>query len=124
MKNDQTPMESNKEIRTLKTGSCLSLSGRSTITYEIGCKGDKAIHLRLTENTGSGMFSKAWIPVAQIDLLLSADDKPITSSTIRSLYTRSCRTYRQGRCLTINVALPLNLAVGLLLIIAESYGQW
>lgn len=78
-----------EEFRTIKTASTESLSGRSTITYEIGCKGDKAIHLRLTENTGSGMFSKEWVPLAQIALRLSADDKPITSRTIQPLYSGS-----------------------------------
>ncbi len=78
-----------EEIRTIKTASTESLSGRSTITYEIGCKGDKAIHLRLTKNTGSGMFSKTWVPLTQIAVLLSADDKPITSTSIRPLYTGS-----------------------------------
>ena len=77
------------EIRIIKTASCPSLSERSTLTYEIGVKGDKAIHLRLTENTGSGMFSKAWVPLAQIGVLLSADDKPITSRTIQPLYSGS-----------------------------------
>lgn len=76
----------------IKTASCPSLSERSTLTYEIGCKGDKAIHLRLTENTGSGMFSKVWVSLAQIALLLSADDKPVSSSTIRSLYTGSANS--------------------------------
>lgn len=78
-----------EEIRVVKTASCPSLSERSTLDYAIGCKDDKSIYVRLTENTGSGMFSKEWVPLAQIDLLLSADDKPITSRTIRSLYSGS-----------------------------------
>jgi len=80
---------SEAEIRGVKTASCSSLSERSTITYEIGGKEDKSIYIRLTENTGSGMFSKVWVPLAQIALQLSADDKPITSRTIRPLYQGS-----------------------------------
>lgn len=78
-----------EEIKIIKTASCESLSGRSTITYGIGCKDDKSIYIRLTENTGSGMFSKIWVSLAEITLLLSADDKPITSTTIRPLYSGS-----------------------------------
>lgn len=78
-----------EEIRVVKTASCPSLSERSTLTYEIGVKGDKSIYIRLTENTGSGMFSKEWVPLAQIALQLSADDKPITSRTIQPLYSGS-----------------------------------
>ena len=76
----------NEEIRVLKTGACSSLSERSILTYEIGGKEDMSIYIRLTENTGSGMFSKAWVPLAEIVMLLSADEKPITSRTIRPLY--------------------------------------
>jgi hypothetical protein len=92
MKKEQTPMETDEEIRVLKMGVCPSLSGRSDLTYEIGCNSDKAIFIRLKGNTGSGMFSKAWVPLTQIALSLSADDKPITSSTIRSLYTGSANS--------------------------------
>lgn len=76
-------------IRIIKTASCPSLSERSTLTYEIGGKSDKSIYIRLTENTGSGMFSKAWVPLTQIGLQLAADDKPITSRTIQPLYSGS-----------------------------------
>lgn len=78
-----------EEIRVVKTASCPSLSGQSNLGYEVGCRGDKTIYIRLTANSSSGMFSKEWVPLAQIALLLSADDKPITSSTIRSLYSGS-----------------------------------
>ena len=44
---------SEEEIKILKAASCPSLSGRSELTGEIGCKGDKSIFIRLTENTGS-----------------------------------------------------------------------
>lgn len=78
---------SEEEIRVLKKASCSSLSNRSTLTFEIGCKEDKSIHLRLTDNDGAGMFSKDWVPFEKIDLLLSADQ--ITSNTIRPLYSGS-----------------------------------
>lgn len=76
----------NEEIRILKTATCSSLSGRSTLTYEIGCDKNKAIYLRIAENTGSGIFSKDWIPLAQLDPLLSSEEKPITSGMLRSLF--------------------------------------
>ncbi len=92
MKNNQTSLETNEEIRVLKTGSCSSLTGRSELTYEIGCNTGKDIFIRITDNTGSGMFSKAWVPLTKIDLLLSADDKSVSSRTIRSLYTGSANS--------------------------------
>ena len=90
---EQMKVELNEEkIRILKTGSCESLSGRSMLTYEIGCKEDKTICIRLTENSGAGMYSKAWLPMLQITQLLSADDKPIASRTINPLYTGSANS--------------------------------
>ncbi len=77
------------EIKVVKSGTCPSLSGRSELKYEVGVQGDKDIQIRLVENSGSGMFSAAWIPLAQIDALLSATDKTITSGTIRPLYSGS-----------------------------------
>lgn len=78
-----------EEIRTIKTTSCPSLSERSTLTYEIGVKGDKDIQIRLTGNTSSGMYSSSWQSMAQIAVLLSADGKPISSRTIRPIYEGS-----------------------------------
>ena len=91
MKEQNVEMNEEK-IRVLKTASCESLSGRSTLTYEIGCTGDKLILIRLIENTGAGMYSKAWLPMSQIIQLLSAEDKPITSRTINPLYTGSANS--------------------------------
>lgn len=80
---------SEEEIIILKTASCPSLSERSTLTYEIGGKSDKSIYIRLKENDGAGMFSKEWQSLAQIDLLLSADDKPITSKSMQPIFSGS-----------------------------------
>lgn len=75
-----------EEIRILKTASCSSLSGRSTLTYDIGCNSHRSVYLRLSENTGKGIFSKVWIPLAQLDPLLASEEKPITSGVILKLY--------------------------------------
>lgn len=49
------------DIRLLKVGSCLSLSGKSTLTYHIGCTPEAEIQFRVYANSGSGFFSKEWI---------------------------------------------------------------
>jgi hypothetical protein len=41
----------------LKTGSCPSLTGASTLTYEIGTDAD-GIVFRITGNSGGGVFGK------------------------------------------------------------------
>ena len=72
------------EVRIVKVGTCPSLSGRSTLTYHVGCKEDQSVHLRIYENTGSGIFSKAWVALGQLDPLLATE--VITSGIIRELF--------------------------------------
>ncbi len=72
-------------IRILKVGSCPSMSGRSTLTYHIGCKENSAIQLRIHNNTGSGYFSREWISFAAIEQLLDGN-KAITSNSFRSIF--------------------------------------
>ena len=90
--NDITETAEATEIpmRVLKRGETSSLSNRSTLGYAIGCDDDGAIHFSLRSNTAAGMFSKNWIPYADIaDALLRADK--ITSSTLLPLYTNTSR---------------------------------
>jgi hypothetical protein len=47
------------ELRILKTGTCPSLSGASTLTYHVGY--DTALHFRIWGNTGGGLFGKEWV---------------------------------------------------------------
>ena len=73
--NQATPPEaSNREteasvpaIRILKIASCPSLSGRSTLTYHLGCSANTDIpavpdlYFRVFENSGGGLFSNEWV---------------------------------------------------------------
>ena len=59
-------------LRILKIANCGSLSGRSTLTYQIGViETNSEIQLRLFHNTAKGYFCKDWVSMALIDLLLS-----------------------------------------------------
>jgi len=77
---------SKQEMRTLKEGSCQSLSGRSTLTYMIGCTADNELYLCLTDNTGKGIFNKKPVEPSRIDSMLAAHPSPITSSSLRGLF--------------------------------------
>ncbi len=90
--NDISDISETTEIpmRVLKLGETSSLSNRSTLGYAIGCDDSNAIHFSLRSNTAAGMFSKNWIPYADIaDALLRADK--ITSSTLLPLYANTSR---------------------------------
>jgi hypothetical protein len=83
-----TPEAAESPMRVLKVASTTSLSNRSTLGYAIGCDDAHAIYFSLRSNTAAGMFSKNWIPYADIaDALLHADK--ITSSTLKSLYSNT-----------------------------------
>ena len=90
--NDITETTEATEIpmRVLKLGETTSLSNRSTLGYAIGCDESHAIYLSLRSNTAAGMFSKSWIPYADIaDAILRADK--VTSSTLLPLYANTSR---------------------------------
>jgi hypothetical protein len=69
----------------IKTGTCTSLSGLSTLTYQIGCNEKNELHLSLTGNTGKGVFNKDWIELEQSYSLLSSQEK-ITSGSLLGLF--------------------------------------
>jgi hypothetical protein len=78
---------SEAELRVLKTGTCVSTSGKSKLTYEVGCTPDSEIHLRITANTGSGAISQNWIPFKAIrEALASVPPGELTSSHLHPLY--------------------------------------
>jgi hypothetical protein len=90
--NDTTEVTEATDIpmRILKLATTASLSNRSTLGYAIGCDDSNAIYFSLRSNTAAGMFSKSWIPYADIaDALLRADK--ITSATLLPLYTNTSR---------------------------------
>lgn len=75
-------------MRVLKINTCPSLSGRSQLTYHIGCDAEGDIHLRVVQNSGSGQFNADWVPLSMVDRLLSKHpaDKPLTSSVLSSVF--------------------------------------
>ena len=45
--------EDNPDIKVLKTATCPTLSGKSTLTYQIGLTPESVVHLRITKNSGN-----------------------------------------------------------------------
>jgi hypothetical protein len=75
-----------QEMKIIKTDSCESLSGKSTLTYQIGFNIDNEIHIALTGNSGAGIFNKDWFAMEQIYSLLASQKKPITSGSLHGLF--------------------------------------
>lgn len=75
-------------VRVLKKADCPNLSGKSTLTYQIGCTDAAEIMLRITGNTNPGYFNAEWVPYSTIQGLLTKQDqgKAITSFVLTPLY--------------------------------------
>ncbi len=73
------------DIRILKVGSCASVSGKSTLTYHIGCAAESDIQFRVYDNTGAGFFSKEWLSLNTILELLPKGGQSFTSFNLQPL---------------------------------------
>lgn len=85
----ETQINTDAGIRILKVDSCPSLTGKSTLTYHIGCDAESEIQIRVHANTGGGYFSKEWIAFGVIQQVLEkhSKDKPFSSLILRQLFT-------------------------------------
>lgn len=69
----------------IKKGKCPSLTGKSTLTYEVGRDEDGA-HIRITSNTGGGFYSGEWVAVSNIEVALARTPESINSFTLFALF--------------------------------------
>ena len=63
------------QMRILKTSTCPTLSGKSKLTYHVGCTQDSVIHLRIFSNSSSGAFSREWVSLEGIQTALDKRHK-------------------------------------------------
>jgi len=77
---DVTPM------RILKIASCQTVSGKSTLTYHVGCFPDGDIHVRIYSNTAAGFFSKEWLSLTTIEAALVKGGAAFTSFALQPLF--------------------------------------
>ena len=73
-------------VRVLKGAQCKSLSGRSTLGYELGADAGGGIHLRIKSNSGSGCFGGDWVPLRELQQALAAAPGPVTSGTLQRAF--------------------------------------
>jgi hypothetical protein len=98
-------------MKVLKEATCPSLSHKSTLTYEVGCGADRAVHIRITGNTGKGIINRGWVALADLEPLLKKGE-PVTAKALRALL--------QGRSAnTVGFLMALMLAEGLLKVSPE-----
>jgi hypothetical protein len=82
------------EFRALKTATTKSITGRSTITYQIGCSPNDNAHIRISKNSGNGFFNNSWYSIDAILKALAKGRKgdPLTSYLLDPLIKGSANT--------------------------------
>jgi hypothetical protein len=75
-------------VKVINSATCLSLSGKSNITYQVGTDPDSNIYLRIYENSGGGFYSREWVPLAEVQKLIDAapKDRPLSSWSLHQLF--------------------------------------
>lgn len=75
-------------VRIVKIGTCPSLSGKSTLTYHLGCTDKAEIQIRVVANSGGGFFSPEWIALNTVQKVFARipSDRPITSFPLQQLF--------------------------------------
>lgn len=72
------------QVRIVKVDHCPSLSGRSELTFHVGCIGE-AIQLRVYQNSGKGYFNQEWIPLSRIKEVLTSREQ-LTAASLRPIF--------------------------------------
>lgn len=68
------------------TGDCPSISGRLILTYAIGRHKDTGeLHLRITDNSGKGMWFPGWTSAKDIDAIVKGATE-LTAKSFHSLH--------------------------------------
>ena len=65
--------------RVLKIATCPTLSGKSTLTYHVGCRDNTEVLFRIYGNSGGGFYSNDWIAVSDIERVIGK--QTLVSST-------------------------------------------
>jgi len=87
-KDQQDNPTSVSSLHIIKTSSCQALSGNGEIGYELSLDNKKALHIRITSNTGGGYFSDESIAMTGIEhiLLSQPDPSRLTSVALQPLF--------------------------------------
>lgn len=81
------PHDTHNRVRILKTGTCPSLSGKSTLTYQVGSNDKGDVLFAISGNSSAGYYSKDWVSMPTIASLLDkAKARPLTCMTLLPLF--------------------------------------
>ncbi|MCK4999515.1 MAG: hypothetical protein KAS23_08265 [Anaerohalosphaera sp.] len=75
-------------LKITSTSKCQTISGKSTLTYNVGIDDEDRFCIRIFSNTGGGFFSNEWVPLEHITAILKdvPVDHPVTSMDLFPLF--------------------------------------
>ena len=81
-------------MRVIQTATTKSISGRSSLTYQLGCTPEDKVHIRITKNSGNGFVNTSWYSIDDIHKVLANGSKsgPLTSYLLEPLIKGSSNT--------------------------------
>ena len=76
------------DLKIVSTSKCPTVSGKSTLTYNISIDDEAHFYIRIFGNSGAGFFSREWIPMDAVKELLGniPDEHEITSLHLTPLF--------------------------------------
>lgn len=80
--------QSASEPRILKIANCSSLSGRTTLTYHVGCYDERNVCFRIWTTNGKGVFSKEWTSAFDINSVL-AENPSLAAPILLPIFKKS-----------------------------------
>jgi len=80
--------EKKPSIQIIKTSKCPSLSGKSTLSYQVGCNEEKELFFRIIANTGGGHFNKDWMALEDAHNQFESCPEKINSHMLTPLLLR------------------------------------
>lgn len=73
-------------VNIVKEQTCPSLSGKTTLKYQLGKNPEEEIYLRIEENRDNGLFNEDWIALVAVHSLLSDQTEPFPGNVLQPLF--------------------------------------
>ncbi len=71
-------------MKNVKEYACPGLSGKTTLTYEVGIEADQSIWLRLVKSSGGGFLSDDWVSIDAVIETLKQEPSPFSSYALHT----------------------------------------
>jgi IstB-like ATP binding protein len=74
------------DVKVIKTATCPSSSGRSELTYQLGCDLNQLLYIKLEANSNNGYFNAEWTSMNHILFMLSEAREPFSTHPLIKVF--------------------------------------